>query len=184
VTQRSIGNAATAYLRRYFTTRVHLERVLIRKANRWNVHHGGSQEEARALITAHLDRLVAAGILDDARYLADKARSLSRRGTSRRQIAVKLRFKGATSQEIDAALAEVAEEADGDPERIAAARYVRRRRLGPYSDSRPTAVSSQRGPDARQKDLAKLGRAGFSYDIARWALDADRDELDELQGRA
>ena len=58
----------------------------------------------------------------------------------------------------------------GNAEIEAALRYARRRRLGPYRVDREIATEN------RQRDLASLGRAGFSYDTARRVVDADDPE--------
>ena len=69
---------------------------------------------------------------------------------------------------IDAALAAAAE-TEEEPERSAATRLARKRRLGPY---RPVAARR----DNREKDLAALARAGFSYDVALSVIDAEDPE--------
>jgi regulatory protein len=51
----------------------------------------------------------------------------------------------------------------------AAIALARRRGLGPYRKKEGAAV--------RDKDVASLARAGFSYDIARKVVDADDPDL-------
>ncbi|MCA9558512.1 MAG: RecX family transcriptional regulator, partial [Myxococcales bacterium] len=77
----------------------------------------------------------------------------------------KMRQRGLPADLIDAAL-EAADAEVEDPDLAAAARYARRRRLGPF---RPAEARAER----REKDLAALGRAGFSYAIARRVIDAE-----------
>ncbi len=79
--------------------------------------------------------------------------------------------KGLEGELIDEVLKEELETQDPDDpdvELMAARAYVRRRRLGLH---RPKDERTLR----RQRDLAALGRAGFSYEIARRALDEDPD---------
>ncbi len=72
---------------------------------------------------------------------------------------------------IDEAMAPIRTPAD---ELAAAARLVRRRRLGPL---RPRASRAEH----REWDLAVLGRAGFSFEIARKVILVESDEaLDAL----
>lgn len=60
----------------------------------------------------------------------------------------------------------------------AAARLVRRRRLGPL---RPRADRAEH----RERDLAVLGRAGFSFEVARKVILVESDEaLDALIAEA
>jgi len=60
---------------------------------------------------------------------------------------------------------------------VAACRFARSRKLGPYRRDAETP----RDRDARQKELAKLGRAGFSYEIAIRVIDCEStDIIDEI----
>ncbi len=78
---------------------------------------------------------------------------------------MKLREKGAGADNIEAAL-ETAREDALDVDLAAAAALARRRRLGPYrrEDERQ---------ERRDRDLAALVRAGFSYDITRRIIEAE-----------
>ena len=55
------------------------------------------------------------------------------------------------------------------PELAAAVTLAKRRRLCPYFNGQVAA-------DTREKHLAALARAGFSYDIARQVIDAESEE--------
>ncbi len=112
-----------------------------------------------------VERFVSAGLVDDRVYAEGRALSLHRRGTAARVIRGRLRQKGVGDDDIEAALATVAEE-NPDGDLAAAVNLARRRRHGPYRSTGPE-------PDRRQRDLAALARAGFSYDIARRVLDGD-----------
>ena len=71
-------------------------------------------------------------------------------------------------------LAAAAEEEGGDAELAAAIAFARRRRLGPWR------LPEQR-PDRRLRDLAALGRQGFSGTLARKVIDAeDIEALERL----
>jgi len=95
-------------------------------------------------------KLVRLGYVNDARFAEQRAKTLRKRGKSARAIRSALARQG-----VDSA---VADDVIDEGDELAAARaYVRRRRL--------------KGGD---KDLAKLARAGFSYDVARRALETDR----------
>ena len=65
-------------------------------------------------------------------------------------------------------------EEDGNGDLAAAARLAQRKRLGPF---RPKEARA----DLRQRDMAALARAGFSYDVARQIVDAaNTGELEEM----
>ena len=105
-----------------------------------------------------------AGVLDDRTYATARALSLHRRGASARAIRANLLAKGVPGDLIDEALGALSEEA-AEAELAAAVTYARRRRLGPFRDT-------DARPEARQKDLAALSRAGFSYGVALKVVDA------------
>ena len=144
-------------------------------------HHGTDPDEATPWIGALIERFQGSGLLDDTTYATGRAATLFRRGDSQRAIRAKLAAKGVAADDIDRALAALREEmappspgGDGawedgrDPslDEQAAANYVRRRRIGPHR------TPEARGPN-RQRDLAALARAGFSYHVALAALDGD-----------
>lgn len=172
VTAKYLENAALYYLQRFSSSAENLRRVLMQKVERSARAHGTDRAEGAAWIEALIARFTKAGLLDDALYAETRAQSLRRRGASARLINLSLRQKGVEDEAIDAALA-AADEAEEDPETAAAARLARKRRLGPW---RPAETRR----DNREKDLAALARAGFSYDVALAVIDAESpDDLEE-----
>jgi regulatory protein len=172
ITRPHLVNVANAYLERWPTSRANLRRVLMRRVDRSLQHHGGSREECAKLVDDVLDGLERGGALNDAAYAEAKVRSLVARGNSERGIRSKLWAKGVTGAQVDDAVDRVAE--DGDPTLRACAAYVRKRRLGPYREEEIRRAE-------RADDLAKLGRAGFPYAVARRVLEMeDPDEVTAL----
>ncbi len=162
----SLREAAFAYLGRRDATGVHLGRVLARRIYRAGVKEPDEVEAARTRIDAVVARLVEVGIVDDARYARGRARGLLAQGRSTRVIRQKLREKGVAHEFIDTALEEVQEELGTDLAAHAVVRAARKKRVGPWA----------RAPRDRQKELAKLARAGFSFDLARRVVDAEDEE--------
>ncbi len=126
---------------------------------------------AERLVDELLERYQASGLIDDARYAESLARGLHARGTSRRGVRHKLRARGVSAEAIDAAIASTGRDSD-DAELDAARAFVRRRRLGPH---RPEHQRAER----YQRDLAALARAGFSFDVARRALEVPDGAVEE-----
>lgn len=169
VSAQSLENAALYYLARFSAPSAHLRRVLLRRVERSVRVHGGDTAEGRRLVDALIERFRRSGLVDDAAYAAGKARSLRRRGTSRVVIGRALRAKGLTAAETDAALTGLTEESGRSTDEIelmAAARLAQRKRLGPF---RPKTTRGE----LRERDMAALARAGFSYDVARRVIEAD-----------
>ena len=152
------------YLNRYATTSAHLRRLLGQRVRRAAAHYDDDVEEGMALVDALIARLLRLGILDDQEWANARASSLHRRGNGTRAICAKLGQKGLDSATIDVAL-EGLKERHGDPDRKAVWRYARKRALGPYR----RVVGDQ---ERRRKELARLARAGFSYEVAREVVEA------------
>jgi len=167
-TPKYLENAALYYLSRYATSAENLKRVMMRKVDRSARFHGTNAEEGEAHVEDMIGRFMASALLDDAAYAKSRAESLHRRGNSARVITGKLRQKGVGDDDIATALEALGDDLeDGeDPELAAAMTLAKRRRLGPYFNGK---VSD----DTREKHLAALARAGFSYDIARRVVDSD-----------
>jgi regulatory protein len=167
VTADRLRNIALYHLERYATSADNLRQVLYRRVLKAARHHETDMDQARAWIDDIVGGLVRARAVDDRSYADGKARSMSRRGQSKRKIQAYLASKGVDRDTIDAALSALGEDDGNDPDLDAAHAYARRRRIGPYRRDQEST------PDLRQKELATLARAGFSYDIARQILDAD-----------
>ena len=168
-----LENAALYYLERFATSSENLRRVLMRKVIRSAQTHGTDPDEGADMIAALIARYQSAGLLDDRAYARARATTLHRAGNSARAIRGKLAQKGVAADQITDALDALEDDDDGDPELRAAVRLAKKRRLGPFRSPDVRA-------DKRDKDLAALARAGFSYDIARTVIEAETtDELDE-----
>lgn len=170
-TARYLENAALYHLDRYATSRAHLARLLMMRVERSARAHATDREEGAKHIDAILDKLTRNGLLDDRSYAETRTRSLHRRGTSARGIRADLGAKGVAANLIDSALKTLREDA-ADPEVAAAIVYARKRRIGPYR-------SEEQRAEKRNRDMAALGRKGFSYDLVRRIIDAENLEAIE-----
>ena len=162
----SLENAALYYLERYAASVEGLRRVLARRVEKAAREERCDREEASAWVAEIVERFARSGLVDDRVFAEAKVASRRRRGASAKRIQAALREKGVDASIITGALAEE----DGDDasaaELEAAWRLARRRRLGPYR------ADDQRA-DARNRDLAALGRAGFGFSTAKAVVDAD-----------
>lgn len=179
VSAQSLENAALFYLARFSAPSAQLRRVLLRRVDKSAQVHGTDPAEGRRLVDELIERYRQSGLVDDAAYAAGKARSLRRRGASRVIIGRTLRAKGLSAADSDAALQGLSDESGAggaEDEFAAAARLAQRKHLGPY---RPRAARA----DLRQRDMASLARAGFTYDVARRVVDAESPETLEAMMR-
>jgi regulatory protein len=145
----ALERAAARYIDRYAPNSQRLRAFLLRR---------GASEEQVAEVIAKVTR---AGLVDDAAWAESKARRLIQRGVAPALTRQRLRQEGLDARD---ALAAVADE-QGDPELIAARAYARRRRLGPWR--------AERDDESRAGDLARMGRAGFSYTVAVRVIDGE-----------
>lgn len=168
MTRPRLERIALHHIERFPSSAENLRRVLERRAARSREVHAGDPTEHSEWISAVVTRLIELGLLDDRAYAAAVARRLRTRGSSRRLIAARLAEKGVS----DEIRRDVLDADADDPlaERRAAATYARRRGLGPH---RPDPTVRR---ERRQRDLAALARAGFTYDVARQVLDRDPTE--------
>ena len=172
LTRKSLENVALNYLRRYSSSCENLRQVLLRKVKRFAQFHEVDVLQTHKWIDEILENLIIKNVLDDAYYSKIKCFSLHRGGASKTRIRKKLREKG-ISQEIIEQVLKLLDNDTTEPELIAAAITARRRRLGPYRDSKNRKTH-------RSKDLASLGRAGFSYSIANRIIDSETiDQIEE-----
>ena len=112
-----------------------------------------------------LDRLEAAGVIDDAAYAARLARTrFAEKGAARRAIAEELRRKGLGERDVTAALDQIS----SDDEDAAALNLARKKLIS--MRHLPWEVR-------RRRTAAMLGRKGYSRDVTMRAIeDALADE--------
>lgn len=167
MTPRRLRNIAVAYFESRTTTRGHLERLLMRRIHRSLEHHPGDASEMRGWLPPLLDELERMGLLDDRAWAESRLARLRRKGMSARAIRANLREKLVPADLIDELM-----DIDRQDPLVAGVKYARRRGIGPFRERDREA--------RRDKDLGRLARAGFPYDVARRVLDLDREEADDL----
>lgn len=165
VTRDRLGAIALHYLERYASSAENLRRVLIRRLQRSEALHGAEKTAKAADVDALVARYCAAGLLDDQVYATARTASLHRQGKSTRAIRQTLAIKGVAAEVIDSALDSLQDEIGAETDLAGAVNYAKRRRLGPWR-------SPERRSDNRERDMAALGRQGYSYDIAKRIVDA------------
>ena len=165
---------AIHYLERYSASADRVRQMLERRVARAATKGAALEDpaEGRVMIEAVMEKLTRQGFLDDARFAEGRGHSLLRRGSSVRQVRMHLASRGVDGDVIDETLVKLADEAGTETRALdhaAALAYARRRRLGPFRAEEVRA-------DYRQKDMAALGRAGFSSDLARKIIDGDEGD--------
>ena len=147
ITQKRLENIALYYLERYEASSGKLRAVLKRRLMKASKEQP-IPPEASDWIEQVIFQMQQLGYINDKRFAENTVRRLSGAGKSRSFIRSKLKLAGIEEDEISQALA--------DTDELASAQlWVQKKHLsGDF-----------------KKDLARLARAGFSYEIAREALE-------------
>lgn len=171
--REKLRRSGFAYLQRYSASEAHFSELMQNKLRRWETAGYVALGETRAvdLIAELTHEFRELGLLDDAGFAASRVASARRKGTSRLKIALGLRAKG-----VDGDLAKAAIEEDGTDETVAALRFCRRRRIGPWRrGERPDR-------DGLNREMATLVRQGFAGQLARAVVLLSPEEAEEKLG--
>ena len=156
--EAALRQLALTYVARFATSRSKLGQYLRRK-----LKERGWAGEREAPVSDMVEKLAAAGYIDDPAFALAKARNLGSRGYGERRVALELRAAG-IDQDDGAAARDLAR----DGAREAALKFARRKRIGPFATSPP----DQRDSD---KALAAMIRAGHPFELAKQVLNLPPD---------
>jgi regulatory protein len=171
ISRQYLENAGLYYLQRYATSAENFRQVMTRKIKRSCAFHEVSPEDFYPLLEDMITRYLAVGLLNDSSFAQAKTSTLRRQGRSKQSIFARLQAKGLSKTDIAAAIATADAEKGDDAEFDAARTMARRKKLGPWRICPVTDIKD------RQKEMATLARAGFSYDIARRVLESEDQEV-------
>ena len=161
-------NKAVDYLGRYASSQHRLRDVLGRFATRKLDQH--DPDDIAAAIDATVTRCQTLGYVNDDAFAQSQARSHRRQGRSQLGIRQRLRQHQLGDDVIDAAL-EAADEHAANGELLAACRFARRRRIGPFDHRRNDDDDRDAIMQRRQRQLGAMARAGFAMAISRKVFD-------------
>lgn len=173
-----LRQVALWYLERFGGTRLRVQAALKRRVVRAELAHG-SKPEADTWIQEILDELENLGYINDAAFAAARVAKGLRQGKSPRLIAQDLATVGLDPALAQAALADAGVK-DRQTQLQAALTYARKRGLGVYRVSRANLVPKKPDTtdldttDQDRRDLARMARRGFTFDIAQRALKGEQ----------
>jgi len=171
ITPTYLENAGLYYLERYASSAENFRKIMMRKIKNSCKFHNTEVGEFVPMLDKLIERYKSVGLLNDEVFARSKVASLRRKGMGRQGIVAKLQAKGLSQEQIKSALKEIDEDKE-DAELEAAREYVRRKKLGMHRTKTPDDLKKH-----TQKELASLARAGFSYEVARKALEFDEEDL-------
>ena len=149
ITPQRLKNIALYYLDRFDASSEKLKSVLMRRIQKATLAGDEVPLEAKKWVDEVVVDMQRLGYVNDRRFCENKMHQYLNAGKSNRYIVGKLCEAGIDSDMIQSFLP--------DDELAQARIFVHKKHLG----------------DDYQKDLAKLARAGFSYDIAQKVLKED-----------
>ena len=173
VTEERLFNAAIYYLQRFSATAAYVKTILQRKVRKWTETEPDWAVGADAKIDVAIKRIVDLGYINDATFAESRVRSLRRQGKSTQIIKQHLTQKGVKDAEImtnslekgdlefvqesrTGLILDEIEEPTEEAEIQALQRFIKRKRLLQSDDT-----------EQRQKDLAKIMRGGFRWDVVK-----------------
>ncbi|MBQ9738453.1 MAG: RecX family transcriptional regulator [Alphaproteobacteria bacterium] len=163
ITHQRLYNITLYYLSRYDSCTSKVREMLKRRILKDAQAGAEVPTEVNEWVETIIGRMQELGYIDDRRYVQNQIRALSSAGKSARFMIMKLTQMGIDIDLIDEVL-----NASEDNDLTRAKQLVRRKKMGYL---RPENVRA----DFYQKDLATLGRAGFSYETAKMALAEDNN---------
>lgn len=163
----SLHEAALRYVARFAASAQMVRCALQRRIDRAAAAGLIDAAAGEALVAAALDRLRRSGLIDDDAFARLKVERHLRQGRSQRHIRDHLTARGVDKTAIDAALSGLG----ANFELMAAVRLAKKRRFGPWRSGEADLVR-------RDKELAALGRAGFSWEVAVQVIDGAIEALE------
>lgn len=174
ITESYLYNSGLYYLQRFTSSSENFRSVMLRKVRKSCAYHKDQDfEECAKLVDALIDKITELGLLNDEAYVRGMVTSFRNRGIPKRTIIQKLKMKGIPSEQTLQALETFNEERetnDRDLEFAGALKFCRKKRIGPFNNGKDEEF---------EKSLAKLARQGFSYDIAKKAMEIDTKQAEE-----
>ena len=172
--KKRLTNKAFHYLGRYASTSSRLKTILRKFAQRKLTRAEPALLEQ--MIQEVTESCVRLGYIDDEAFIRSQFRQGLRSGFSQQRILLRLTQKGISRDLAEAVMDEQTSRAayKKDSELAAALIYARKKSVGPYS-------RAELPPEDNQRNLARLTRNGFTFDVAKQVMALpSADAADEL----
>ena len=152
---------ALNYLSKYDSTKKNIERILKNKVKRMKNIEKNEKRNLENIINQILENLESNKIINDENFASRKIASFFRQGRSETFIKNTLLKKGVNKKIINK-LIEDLETNNSNWKIEAGEKFAKKNRLGKYGDKKN-----------KKKDIAKMARAGFNYQIVIKILEYD-----------
>ena len=159
INKQKLEKYALNYLKRYASSKKNLRIMLTRKIKRYGSKVPKDIEQYKIYINQIIENLERKNIINDEVFANSKIYNYVNLGKSKKAIEYNLIRKGIDKKEIQKGINSIENEIP-DFELRSAEIFARKRKLGKFS-----FVKKE-----KEKELAKMSRAGFSYSISLKAL--------------
>ncbi len=161
-TKARLKNIALYYLERFETSEDNLRAVLKRRIDKYAFFDKEyDKTNAYSFVDEIVEECCEKNFVNDERFSEFKINSYLRAGKPKRYIEQKLKQKGISEQTIN----QIFEKIEYN-EFDTALLFAQKKKIGPFRES------EAKREEYKQKDLASLVRAGFSFDVAKDVLEA------------
>ena len=157
LTEKRLLNITLFYLSQREASSEKVRTMLKRRLYRMKQREEEVPEQAEQWIENVIQKVQDLSYLNDNRYAENQIRQMIAQGKSERQIIIKLTTAGIDADTIHQLLLDT-----DSTELERARRFAQKKKLGIYRTEKNTEMD--------KKDLAKMARAGFSYETACQAL--------------
>ncbi len=160
-TKARLLNIAMYYLERFESSSENLKTVLYRRIDKYAfINKDYDKSEAYLLVEEIIKECVDKNFVNDTRFTQLKVKNYLNKGKSKNYIKTHLKQKGID----DKTIAKTLEENQYDELEIAT-KFASKKKIGKFRIDEEDRIKN------KQKDLATIIRAGFSYDVANTLLD-------------
>ncbi len=173
ITEKRLYNITLFYLSKYEASAEKVRQMLKRRIEKAAATGEEIPPESKQWIEIVIRKMKTLGYIDDSRYAENQTRILTRQGKSESFIIRKLQQAGIDADTTRSFL-ENSDESDSHRAFI----WLKKHRKGGFRSKQP--ITSEEKRTLFQKDLAALGRNGFSYSVSKEAIEKSFESIDTV----
>lgn len=172
ITEKRLENIALFYLERFASSSDNLRFILQRRCKKSSHPDDIPQDQQNKAIENIINRFERLGYLNDTLYAESLIPTLYRQGKSKTIIIQTLRQKRVPPFIIDQEIEKFYHEEESHDDYQAALVYAKKKKIGPYRPQESCSIDHKQ----YQKEMARMARRGFSFDIIKQILQDSSQE--------
>ena len=168
ITYENLKKYAFKYIEKYSTTENQLRNILKRKIIKSSYFFGTNPEDSFNFIDSIVKKFKEIGLINDKKFCENRALNLVKRGFSKKKIFINLKQKGVDDLIATKGINNL-EKFFFNFELASALIYAKKKRLISFK-------KKEKSFEINKKNLMKMSRAGFSYDISKKIINLNSEE--------